>query len=405
LNPGRAAAITIDGHGLARDMPMMSTRRNADARKMKRLAFAFATSVSILPPNLVNACPTLTHTVSPDRIAALSRGFNVDGWINGPRSTPPAAGLLLELRKAGMTHVRLPVPAEHIMPRFASKEDRDDRLHAVDRALTELISLGYHVSIDLHPGDRFNRLHRQEPIASMHEMKDAWTALAHIIRSYPVDRVFAELLNEPDIDSDRWQVDAEELAAAVRQLLPRTTIIVGPVNWQRADSLPSFRPLNDLNVVYAVHFYDPMAFTHQGHWDPKEPLQSIRGLPYPIHADDPKVKELRQQLVDQNKTLSLEVLDQAIAGSRDKNGIDKWLEPAAAWQQQFSRPIIINEFGVLKASAPSESRLRWLSSVVTYAEQHCWGWAHWELAQGFGLVDDKTGKADSGVLRALLSRR
>jgi len=81
------------------------------------------------------------------------------------------------------------------------------------------------------------------------------------MRRHPAERVFAELLNEPDLDADRWQREAEELAGVVRQLLPRTTIIVGPVNWQRADSLPSLRALNDLNVVYAIHMYDPMAFT------------------------------------------------------------------------------------------------------------------------------------------------
>jgi endoglucanase len=384
---------------------MMNTRRNAGAHKARRLALTLVPTITILLTNLANACPYLTHTVPADRINALSRGFNADGWINGPQSAPPANGLLLELRKAGMTHVRLPVPAEHIMQRFASKAELDDRLHAVDRALTKLISFGYYVSIDLHPGDRFNRLHREEPAASMQEMKNAWTDLAQIMRRHPADRVFAELLNEPDLDADRWQIEVEELAALVRQLLPRTTIIVGPVNWQRADSLPGFRPLNDLNVVYAIHFYDPMAFTHQGHWDPNEPLQSIRGLPYPIRADAPKVQDLRKQLLDENKTRALELLDRAITGSADENGIGKWLGPAVAWQQRFSRPIIINEFGVLKASAPVESRQRWLSSVVTFAEQHCWGWTHWELAQGFGLVDDKTGKPDAGVLRALFGRR
>jgi endoglucanase len=110
-------------------------------------------------------------------------------------------------------------------------------------------------------------------------------------------------------------------------------------------------------------------------------------------------------LIDGNKTAAVELLDRAVAGSRDGSGIDQWLEPAAAWQQQFSRPIIVNEFGVLKAGAPPESRLRWLSSVVTYATQHCWGWAHWELAQGFGLVDGRTGKPDAGVMEALLGRR
>ncbi len=382
---------------------MTDLRRKADVRKARRLALLLLAATCMLPADPANAaCPALTHTVPADRIAALSRGFNADGWINGPQSQPPTDGLLRELRKAGMTHVRLPMPAEPIMPRFGSKPDRDDRLRALDRALTKLASLGYYVSVDLHPGDRFNRLHREEPAAAMQEMKSAWAELAQILRRHSADRVFAELLNEPDLDAARWQIEVEELAGFVRQLLPRTTIIVGPVNWQRADSLPDFRPLNDLNVVYAIHFYDPMAFTHQGHWDANDPLHSIRELPYPVRADDPRVQDLRQQLRDGNKTKALELLDRAIAGAKDT---DKWLEPAAVWQQQFTRPLIINEFGVLKASAPVESRLRWLSSVTTYAAQQCWGWAHWELAQGFGLVDGKTGKPDPAVLRALLGPR
>jgi endoglucanase len=171
------------------------------------------------------------------------------------------------------------------------------------------------------------------------------------------------------------------------------------VNWQRPDSLPGFRPLSDLNVVYAVHFYDPMVFTHQGHWDAKDPLHDISGLPYPLRAGDPDVERLRLQLADGGKAKALAMLNEAVPDER----IDKWLEPAVAWQQQFSRPIIINEFGVLKAGAPRESRLRWLSSVVSFAERHCWGWTHWELSQGFGLLD-RSGQIDSGALKALLGK-
>lgn len=371
----------------------------------QRLARLAVAAFCLLLSNPASAaCPVLTHSVPADRIAALARGFNADGWISGPQSAPSDA-LLRELRKAGMTHVRLPVPAEPIMPRFTAKAEREQRLGAVDRALTKLLSLGYSVSIDLHPGDRFNQLHREEPAAAMAEMKAAWGDLAGAMRRHPEGRVFAELLNEPDIEADTWQAEAGELAATVRQLLPRTTIITGPVNWQRADSLPGFRPLDDPNVVYAIHFYDPMAFTHQAHWDSNDPLHDIRDLPFPIRAEDPSVLKLRQQLRETDRTAALELLDKAIAGSADGRGIGKWLEPAVAWQQQFARPIIVNEFGVLKAGAPVESRLRWLSALTSYADQHCWGWAHWELAQGFGLVDDRTGRPDAGVMKALLGRR
>jgi endoglucanase len=377
--------------------------------KVAALLLTVAVVISCAPSkarsDTADACIELTDTVPAATLAALSRGVNLAGWMDGPESPSPAPALLRALRKAGMTHVRLPVPAERLMPRFSSERDLKAQLHAVDAALTELISIGFRVSIDLHPSDQFSALHRDSPEQSMHAMQDAWSNLASIIRRHPQDWVLAELLNEPDIDAERWQVEIEQLAAFVRLELPRTTLIVGPTNWQRADSLPNFRPLRDPNVVYAIHFYDPMVFTHQGHWDPAEPLSNIRGLPFPILPDSSVVQDIRRQLRAGGKQRALEELDGAIDQARHGDVIGAELEPAAAWQRQFSRPLIIDEFGVLKAQAPAESRLRWLAAVVDFAEQHCWGWTHWELAQGFGLLDENTGRLDAAVMRALLGRR
>ncbi|WP_375306783.1 cellulase family glycosylhydrolase [Bradyrhizobium sp. A11] len=356
-------------------------------------------SISSGPPVFAGDCVPVPQTVAPGRLAALSRGFNADGWING---AAPSAELLQQLRRAGMSHVRLPVPAERVMPRFAAKDEREATLRVLDKALKQLTALGYAISVDLHPGERFNRLHKEDPDAALQQMQQAWSGLAGVIRSYPADRVFAELLNEPDIDADRWQTEVEALAAFVRKLLPANTLVVGPVNWQRADSLPRFRPLPDPDVVYAIHFYDPMVFTHQAHWDAQDPLHDIIDLPYPINPGDPKVQALRKDLELRGATKALGMLDVAIAAARDKPTAHRWLAPALQWQRQFARPIIVNEFGVLKAGAPRESRLRWLAEVTAYARDHCWGWAHWELAQGFGLVDRNTGRPDPDVMRALL---
>ena len=77
-----------------------------------------------------------------------------------------------------MTHVRLPVPAEQVMERFTSKSERADRLHEVERALKELLSLGYYVSLDLHPGSDFNELQQKDFQTATKEIKKAWTDLA-----------------------------------------------------------------------------------------------------------------------------------------------------------------------------------------------------------------------------------
>ena len=388
------------------EMSMMRGRLRTFRRHVIRLAVAMVVldGASEARSRPADACADLTQTVPADTIKALSRGVNLAGWMDGPGSPSPARAVLRTLRKAGMTHVRLPVPAERVMRRFASERDLNQQLRTIEAALTELISIGFHVSIDLHPGEQFSALHRDSAAQSMDAMRDAWNSLASIIRRHPQDWIFAELLNEPDVDAERWQTEAEQLSKFVRQLLPQTTLIVGPTNWQRADSLPDFRPLSDPNVVYAIHFYDPMVFTHQGHWDPAEPLSCIRGLPFPILSDSPVVRNIRQQLMETGKRRALDELDRAIDQARGGDVVSVQLEPAVAWQKQFSRPLIVNEFGVLKAQAPPESRLRWLASVVDFAEQHCWGWTHWELAQGFGLLDENTGKPDAAVMRALLSR-
>jgi endoglucanase len=145
-----------------------------------------------------------------------------------------------------------------------------------------------------------------------------------------------------------------------------------------------------------------MAFTHQGHWDAADPLSNIRGLPFPIRAEDAAVKNIREQLIAGGKQRALKMLDDAIAQAAEGDVISSQLQPAIAWQKQFSRPLIVNEFGVLKGGAPDGDRINWLRAVVRFAEGQCWGWAHWEYAQGFGLLDAKTGKPDSNVMRALL---
>jgi endoglucanase len=373
------------------------------ARHYERwFAAGLAALLAAIPNPAAAAACEYNGPVPPQTIAALSHGFNLDGWLDGPESNPPDIAVLRTLRKAGMTHIRLPVAAERVMRRFTSERDINDELRSLDRALTMLLSLGYRVSVDLHPGERFSRLHRDDPTASMEALRDGWSHLADIVNRHPPDLVFAELLNEPDIAPARWQAEAEQLAGFVRGRLPWTTLIVGPTNWQRADSLPGFHPLGDPNVVYAIHFYDPMVFTHQGHWDPADPLSHVRGLPFPIDAEDPAVGNIRRQLIAGAQPRALAMLDDAIAEAKSGGVIENQLQPAIAWQRQFSRPLIINEFGVLKGGAPEQSRVRWLRAVVNFADRHCWGWAHWEYAQGFGLLDARTGKPDADVMRALL---
>ena len=89
------------------------------------------------------------------------------------------------------------------------------------------------------------------------------------------------------------------------------------------------------------------------------------------------------------------------------------------WQRRFKRdPSVVGQdlvlngdtftiAGVAPAGYHGTTVLApdlWLP-LTAYARAHCWGWTHWELAQGFGLLDSSTGKPDPDVMRALLGSR
>jgi endoglucanase len=372
------------------------------ARLIKTIALA-AMLMAFTAQLAAAQCTETPSEVPVARLKALARGFNLAGQFDGNVQGLLHEDLVRQLYSRGMRHVRLPVPAEKVMSAFSSKDVIERQLGELNRAVGQLIAIGYAVSIDLHPGDPFQALHRTKKAEALSALKEAWTALARVAGRSPPDKVFAELLNEPDVPAEQWQGEVRQLATFVRQMLPDTTLIVGPVNWQRADSLPAFQPLDDRNVVYAIHFYDPMAFTHQGHWNPSDPLSEIKDLPFPVSRDDPSVANLRAGLAAIQSSKALHELDLALAMSARGDVVSTQLAPALEWRAKYRRPLVVNEFGVLTHHAPAASRIRWLQAVVSFAEANCIGWTHWEFAQGFGLLT-KDQKLDDDAVRALLPK-
>ncbi len=58
---------------------------------------------------------------------------------------------------------------------------------------------------------------------------------------------------------------------------------------------------------------------------------------------------------------------------------------------------------MLQNKAPRNDRVAWLATVARAAEAACLGWTHWELDQGFGILD-RSGALDPAALDALLPR-
>jgi endoglucanase len=340
--------------------------------------------------------------VAERRIARLSRGFNLPDQAPLNPDKRPDRATLLWLRRRGMTHVRLPFNGEAAMARFADSARAKAVLDDLDRALDMMLDLDFAVSVDMHPGGAFQKLHRAEPEAAFIALNEAWKPVAARISKRSPDRVFAELLNEPNVEDAIWLDQAERLAASLRNLLPATTLITGPAPYQRVEPLAAWRPLGDINVVYAFHYYDPMLFTHQGlTWDDSDPLSRLAGVPYPARRDDDAIVRLVADLRRRGETKLVEEFDRALARPWTREAIETQFAPLAAWSRAHGVPVVLNEFGALRFKAPRAARLEWLRDVRATAEANGFGWAHWDYREGFGLLDE-SGRPDLQAIDALL---
>src|ERR1035438_735491 len=276
-----------------------------DQMKMKRLNFwaavlltvSFAASAAAAQTGVPGGRGSAFREPPPvfARAKKLRRGVNASEWfaqVYDKRGYTPehfAAWTTAEdialIRSMGFDHVRLSVnPA----PMFDEREPNKisvQYLGYVDAAAKMILDHGLAVVIDVHPESDFKgRLGKDDDFVE--RFADFWRALAAHYSTWDADRVFLEIMNEPEFsDRYRWLGVQMKLAAAIRQGAPAHTIIAAGARWSNDDELGFQEPLHDPNIIYNFHFYEPFLFTHQGatwsayywHW--------LRGVRYPSTAE------------------------------------------------------------------------------------------------------------------------
>lgn len=339
------------------------------------------------------------------RAAVLARGVNIPDLVPMRAARAPSRHTLEHLRARGMTHVRLPIYAERALPHFSDGATLSRTLDDLDRALDLLLGCGFAVSVDMHPGAGLPRLYRRDPQAAFKALLAGWLLLGARVRRRPPALVFAELLNEPPTTDAVWRAQAAALVDRLRDHLPDTTMIVGAAPYERVEALANWPALSDQNVVYAFHYYDPMAFTHQGEtWDASSPYAQMSGIPFPIDPKDPDIAKLRASLPGKLSPAAAKELEQTLSRPWTEAVIAQAFAPLAAWSRVHSVSVVLNEFGVLRFKTTPRDRAAWIEAVRRQAERHGFGWAHWEYGNGFGLLDEN-GRLDRQIVDALLPPR
>ncbi|MGD9542774.1 MAG: glycoside hydrolase family 5 protein [Methylocystis sp.] len=345
------------------------------------------------------AATAATTTAEP---ASLPKGFNLPDQVPLRAEHVADPGTLRALRGLGMTHVRLPIAAEFLLPEFSTPTTISSAKDDLTRAVDQLLGMGYDVSVDLHPDSDFQDLQRRDPARAHRALLAGWPPLADHLARWPAERIYVELLNEPATTDDVWRPFVEVLAQAVRARAPRNAIIVGPAPAQRLDALTGWAPLADSNVIYACHYYDPMVFTHQGaSWEAGSPWAKIAGAPFPSAKDDPTLLRLAAKAERDGDADAARELRQTAQRAWTADAIRAQFADAQRWSATHGVRIFVNEFGALKDKARRGDRLAWLAAVRAAAEAQGFGWAHWDYSTSFGLLDG-SGAIDQGVIGALL---
>ena len=342
------------------------------------------------------------------RARHLQHGINASEWFAQSPNDYSAARTnryieprdIALMAHLGFDNVRLsidPVPLQQ-SPQGADGLN-SDFMARLDHAVDAMLANGLAVQIDLHPEDGYKQQLRTNDYA-VDQLTMLWRKLAAHYANRDPDRVFFEILNEPEVnDQYRWAGIQTRLAAAIREAAPRNTIIAAGPNYSNIEDLLTLHPLSDGNVIYNFHFYDPHEFTHQGaNWGLSW-WSYTHGIPYP--PGDSAMQALLLEVPDPANRYSLENywLDHW-----DAHRIRAMIDAAAAWAHDSSVPLICNEFGAYKNSSDPISRANWIHDVRTAFEADGIGWAMWDYRGGFGVVrkqDGQPAQVDGSVVGAL----
>jgi endoglucanase len=334
-------------------------------------------------------------SVAARRAQLLHRGVNASMWFAQADDYSPArlrsyttADDIALMHSMGFDHVRLSIDGDELLRNAPAGGLNAVFLAELDTAVNTMLKDDLRVIVDVHPSDEFKRQLRTDGVA-VARFCALWSVLASHYAQRDPERLFFEVLNEPEFDdAQQWAAVQTRAIAAIRQTAPRHTIIATAGRYSGLTDLLTLEPVTDPNVIYTFHDYEPFAFTHQGATWTMEQVRPLRRVPYPSSPENiAQSVSQEQQLIDQHWVNSY--------------GLDRWdaarirseLSFAGKWVALHHVPVYCGEFGVYQAFADPAMRVAWLRDTRSALEEQGIGWAVWDYQGSFAVVAKTNGKA------------
>src|SRR5260370_21889802 len=175
------------------------------------IVFLLVASISLAQSQTPTQAPA---SVPNSGLEHIRHGINLSEWfaqVYDPKgytkehfeSWTTASDIAL-IKSAGFDHVRLSVNPQPMMDAMRRRDGSAEYFGYLDAAVKMILDAGLAVEIDMHPDSDFNtRLAKEDEFVERFVV--FWSTVAQRYASLDPDRVFYEILNEPEMrDPYRW---------------------------------------------------------------------------------------------------------------------------------------------------------------------------------------------------------
>ena len=327
-----------------------------------------------------------TNGVPSVLLSKLNRGVNITRWFGYVKADDTELfknyltdADIANFKKLKVTYVRL-----CLAPEVIYREGTPDvtNLRFIDGALAKLEKAGMAVLWDLHDN---GQMKLDAPDHDNSGFIKFWQSIASHYKGKSEESVVFELLNEPIFQKnpDVWYKLQAKTVAAIREIDPNRTMLVASTGWNGIDTLLSMKPLEEKNLIYSFHCYDPFTFTHQGASWAGDFQKSLTDIPFPSSPE--AVDAIIKKIPEASRA---GVIDYG-THRYDATYLRQRLESCVQWGNQNRVPVLLGEFGAYPPVAPAESRGRWFEAMASAIKEFNLPNCLWGYDDALGLGRDK----------------
>jgi len=295
----------------------------------------------------------------------------------------------------GMDHIRMPFDYFMIEDDADPGKYLEDGLAYMDFTLENCKKNGLNLVMDLHhaPGFFFGNGDKNtlftDPVMQERYI-NIWKFLA---KRYAAegDNLIFELMNEVVWEnSDPWNELWQRTVKEIENISPDRRCIIGGNKWNSITELKNLTIVDDPNVIYNFHAYEPFMFTHQrANW-----MENTRNYTVPVkYPFDPKE---HAAFFGGNLWGDYAKLDMI-----DKRFLYNFFAPALEFIEKNDRPLYCGEFGVI-SNSDVESMENWYKDMCDIFNEYGIGHAAWSY-RGFSKITDNNNNVVSEKMIKILA--